>query len=75
MKVWEVPRSHRAPEGIKFSLVYIREGKRLIGYDRAEGKGHHRHIGDVETVYPFAHVDRLVGDFLVDVEKTRKGGI
>jgi hypothetical protein len=75
MKVWEVPRSRRTPEGIKYSLVYIREGKRLIGYDNAEGKGHHRHIGNVETVYPFEHVDRLVGDFLADVEKIRKGGI
>jgi hypothetical protein len=75
MKIWEVPQSRKTPEGIKYSLVYIREGKRLVGYDNAEGKGHHKHIGNRETLYPFEEVDRLVEDFLADVEKIRKGGI
>ena len=39
MNIWEVPRSRKTPEGLKYSLVYIRGGKRLIGYDNAEGKG------------------------------------
>jgi len=75
MKIWEVPRSRKTPEGLKYSLVYIRRGKRLVGYDNAEGKGHHKHMGNLEAPYSFEGVDRLIGDFLADVEKIRKGGI
>ena len=73
MKIWEVPRSRRTPEGLRYSLVYVREGKRLIGYDNGEGKGHHKHTGNVETLYSFESVDRLIGDFLADVERIRRG--
>ncbi len=45
MKIWQVPRSKDKPHGLKYSLVYIRDGKRIIGYDNAEGKGDHRHYG------------------------------
>jgi hypothetical protein len=44
MKIWQVPRSKDKPHGLKYSLVYIRDGKRLIGYDNAESKGDHRHL-------------------------------
>jgi hypothetical protein len=74
MKIWEVLRSRKTPEGLKYSLVYVRGGKRLIGYDNAEGKGHHRHMGNAEGSYPFESVDRLIGHFLADVEKIRRGG-
>ena len=74
MKIWQVPRSRRTPEGLKYSLAYVREGKRLVGYDNAEGKGHHRHMGNAETLYSFNGVDRLIGDFLADVEKLRGEG-
>lgn len=74
MKIWGVPRSRRTPEGIKYSLVYVQEGKRIIGYDNAEGKGHHKHLGNVEALYSFEDVDRLIGDFLADIEKLRRGG-
>jgi hypothetical protein len=73
MKIWEVPRARKTPEGLKYSLVYVRGGKRVIGYDNAEGKGHHRHMGKVEALYSFEDVDRLIGDFLADVEKIRRG--
>ena len=67
MKVWEVPRSRHYPEGIKYSLVYIREGQRAVGYDNAEGKGHHRHCGRDQQEYAFEGVDILVRDFYLDV--------
>jgi hypothetical protein len=73
MKIWEVPRSRKTPEGLKYSLVFVRGGKRLIGYDNAEGKGHHKHKGNVEGFYSFESVDRLIEDFMADVEKIRKG--
>ena len=74
MKIWEVPGSRRTPEGIKYSLAYVRGGKRLIGHDNAEGKGHHKHVGNVETLYSFENVDRLIEDFLADVGELRRGG-
>jgi hypothetical protein len=73
MKVWEVPRSRRYPEGIKYSLVYIREGQRAVGYDNAEGKGHHRHCGKDQQKYAFEGVDILVRDFYLDVEQCGRG--
>ena len=46
MKIWGVPPSKRMPDGFKYSLAYIGpDGGRLLGYDNAEGKGHHRHGG------------------------------
>jgi hypothetical protein len=60
IKVWVVPPSPRTPEGYKYSMAYIdRNGKRVLGYDNAEGKGHHRHEGKKET--PYLGVYRAVG--------------
>jgi hypothetical protein len=73
MKIWKVPTSKRRPLGLKYSLVYIREGKRVIGYDNAEGKGHHRHYKGKEVAYDFRNVDLLIEDFYEDVEKVRGG--
>ena len=73
MRIWKVPHSKRAPSGVKYSLVYIREGKRIIGYDNAEGKGHHRHYKGREFVYDFQDVDNLIKDFYGDVERIKRG--
>jgi len=75
MKMWNVPVSKDRPEGIKYSLVYVREGHRIVGYDNAEGKGHHRHYRDQEGQYFFKGVDVLVKDFYRDVEKIRRSEI
>ena len=52
---------------MKYSFAYIREGKRLVGYDNAEGKGDHWHIGDREMSYKFKNVDQLFADFYEDI--------
>ena len=59
MKIWDVPHSMHKPHGIKYSLVYIKGGKRIIGYDNAEMKGDHRHYGERELVYHITDVERL----------------
>ena len=56
----------------KYSLVYIVKGKRVIGYDNAEGKGDHRHYGDKEEVYTFKSVDKLFEDFYNDIKRVKK---
>lgn len=69
MKIWQVPKSERFPEGIKYSLVYVREGRRVLGSDNSEGKSHHRHYGNRQHEYVFEGVDRLIDDFQGDVER------
>lgn len=73
MKIWRVPTSKDKPHGLKYSLVYIREGKRVIGYDNAEGRGDHRHHGQREYRYQFSDVDSLIEDFLRDVDMAQRG--
>jgi len=54
---------------------YIKAGKRIVGYDNAEGKGNHRHYKDREEPYSFRGVDVLINDFYRDVGKIRRGEI
>jgi len=70
-KVWQVPKSDDKPHGVKFSIVYIKNGKRLIGYDNAEGRGYHRHLPDREEAYRFVDIWRLLDDFKQDVQDIR----
>ena len=40
IRMWQLPEpSKDKPHGYKYSLVYIVEGVRVIGYDNAEGQG------------------------------------
>lgn len=73
MKIWHVPHSKDKAHGLKYSLVYIREGKRIAGYDNAEGKGDHKHYKGREYPYRFIDVDTLIEDFYSDVEKVKRG--
>jgi len=73
MKVWLVPPSPRKPEGYKYSLVYIdAHGNRVLGYDNAEGKGHHRHDRGRETADSFTSIGDLRKRFEEEVERIRR---
>ncbi|MEK6545771.1 MAG: DUF6516 family protein [Nitrospinota bacterium] len=72
IKLWGVSASKDKPHGYKYSLVYIVKGKRVIGYDNAEGKGDHRHYGDKEERYRFVSIDKLFEDFFNDIRRVRK---
>jgi hypothetical protein len=69
MKLWSVPVTEHTPCGVKYSLVYIVNGERVIGYDNERGKGDHKHIDGAEAKYVFVDVDLLVEDFYKDVEE------
>jgi hypothetical protein len=72
MRIWRLPeRDAERPHGLKYSLFYGRDGERIIGYDNERGKGDHRHYRDLEEPYAFSTADRLVADFLDDVERER----
>lgn len=73
VRLWGVPKSKDKHHGYKYSLVYIEKGKRILGYDNAEGKGDHRHYGGREEVYSFKDIDSLREDFFNDIKKIRGG--
>ena len=54
---------------LKYSLFYGRDGVRIVGYDNERGKGDHKHLGEMGTRYRFVSVEKLVADFLADVER------
>ena len=75
IRIWEVAKSEEYPDGIRHSLVYIRDGQRLLGYDNFHGKGHNRHVRDREEAYDFVDEWKLLEDFMSDCEKIKRGVI
>ncbi len=69
VKVWSIPKSADKPHGFKYSLVYIKNRERIIGYDNSEGKGDHRHYRDREMPYKFLGIDQLFEDFYKDLRE------
>ena len=73
MKIWALPQTTpERPHGLKYSLYFGRDGVRIVGYDNEAGKGDHRHLREREEAYRISTVERLIADFLADVEKERK---
>ncbi len=73
VKAWAVTPSPAKPEGIKYSLVYIgKDGTRILGYDNAEGKGHHKHLGGQESPSEFMGMERLIAQFGHEVAHLRR---
>jgi hypothetical protein len=72
IKIWSVPKSIDRPFGYKYSLVYIIDGRRIIGYDNSEGKGDHRHYRDITEYYVFKDIDTLFDDFHKDIKEVIK---
>jgi hypothetical protein len=68
IRVWLVsepvpPSEHR----FKYSFFYGRRGERLVLYDNERGKGDHKHIREVESVYLFESIEKLTADFMASV--------
>jgi len=74
IKMWQLPQSTKdKPHGYKYSLVYIVDGKRVIGYDNGEGQGDHRHVKQTIKPYEFINLKKLTKDFYNDIEKFNRG--
>lgn len=71
IKIWQMPKSEDRPHGVKISLVYVKGGKRLLGFDNAEGKGYHKHVEGREEPYRFVDVWKLLADFRRELKKMR----
>lgn len=75
VKMWQVEPSAGKPHGYKYSLVYIVGGKRVIGYDNAEGRGDHRHYRNYTEPYQFKDLRTLANDFYRDIARYKEGKI
>jgi hypothetical protein len=70
--VWLVPSSvEPCQHEYKYSLVYVVEGRRVVGFDNERGKGDHCHLDGIEQPYTFVSIDKLIEDFLQEVAKRR----
>lgn len=70
MVIWQLPSvSDDRPHGLKYRLFYGRDGKRIVGYDNERGKGDHKHLLNIEKRYKFISVEKLIADFLADIER------
>lgn len=71
--IWQVPEPVPPSEHpYKYRLVYVVEGKRMVGYDNERGKGDHKHRGDSEESYRFVSPQQLMADFMADVKGAGK---
>jgi hypothetical protein len=76
MVLWQLPKTTaKNPHGLKYRLYYgLADGTSIVRYDTETGKGDHKHKKrDQEEPYQFKDVKTLVVDFLIDVEKERRG--
>lgn len=77
ISILRVPKTVQNPNGVTYSLVYVRNGERLIGYDNFEGHAeiapHHKHLKDKLMPYDFVDEWKLIEDFMQDVEKIKRG--
>ena len=68
--LWEVPAPLAgSSHGYKYRLALVADGVCVLRYDNEAGKGDHRHVEEVEQLYRFEGVDRLVADFMADVRR------
>lgn len=72
MRVWKVPEPvPPSGHGFKNRLYYGMAGRRIVGFDNGRGKGDHCHLDDRELVYQFTSLERLIEDFIAEVDKRR----
>lgn len=71
--VWDVTPSVRGSNHkYKYRLAYVVEGKCVLRYNNEAGKGDHKHQGAAEIPIEFIDINRLVDDFVVEVNQLRR---
>ena len=72
MVIWQLPTATaERPHCLKYRLVYVVDGVRVVGYDNEKGKGDHKHLRGLEQPYQFVNVDKMIADFLADVRSVK----
>ena len=72
IKIYEVENSRLFPEGIKYSMVFVKNGICLLRYDNERNKGHHKHISGKESGIEFKGVEQLKKSFYEEVNALRR---
>lgn len=73
MVIWKVPTPvPPTTHGFKYRLVYVVNGRRVVGFDNERGKGDHCHLDGVELPYEFTSIETLIEDFIREVDKRRR---
>lgn len=72
MWVWKVPEPvPPSGHGFKYRLYSGLAGRRVVGFDNERDKGDHRPLDGREVAYDFESLERLIEDFIAEVEKRR----
>ena len=53
----------------KYRLAYVDNETCVLRYDNENGKGDHRHYGEIETNYVFTELAQLLTDFAADITR------
>ena len=68
--VWRLPEPvPPCAHLFKYRLVWIKGGRRWIGFDNERGKGDHFHRFDREYPYEFVSIEELINDFRQEIEQ------
>ncbi len=68
--IWQLPRRIQGSlHNYKYRMALVDQGECVLRYDNEAGKGDHRHLGAVETPYPFTTIEQLLADFDADTGK------
>ncbi|CAI1910018.1 Uncharacterised protein [Serratia proteamaculans] len=71
--VWDVTPSVRgSSHKYKYRLAYVVKDECLLRYDNEAGKGDHKHLGAVEIPIEFIDINKLVDDFVTEVNQLRR---
>ncbi|CAI1000277.1 MULTISPECIES: toxin-antitoxin system TumE family protein [Serratia] len=71
--VWDVTPSIRGSNHkYKYRLAYVVKDECLLRYDNEAGKGDHKHLGIAEIPIEFIDINKLVDDFVTEVNQLRR---
>ena len=67
--IWRLPEPvPPCTHTYKYRMVFVQDGRRIVGFDNERGKGDHRHLHGVESPYRFVDVKTLPADFWREVD-------
>jgi len=68
--IWQVSQPVPPSEHpYKYRLVYVVNGRRVLGYDNERGEGDHKHVGRHEEPYRFISPQQLMADFMAALKE------
>ena len=71
--VWLLPKPvDGCSHPYKYRLYYGNGGQRIVGYDNERPKGDHVHRDGLEHSYKFVSPEKLIDDFLAEVNARRQ---